>query len=356
MIKRRETLPVRVGQLTIGGHHPIWIQSMTNTPTDDVSSTISQIKLLEDAGCEIIRVAVLNLEAALAIGLIKKAISIPLVADIHFDHRIALKCIEMGVDKLRINPGNIGSDQRVKAVVDACKDKGIPIRIGVNGGSLEKELLEKHGHPTAEAMVESALRHIDLLEKNQFDQIIVSLKSSDVVQTVEAYRLLSGRIPYPLHLGITEAGTMRQGIIKSSIGIGSMLLDGIGDTLRVSLTEPSIEEIKAARGILSSLSIRKFGISFVSCPTCGRCQYDMINIAKEAERELEGCQLNITVAIMGCPVNGPGEAREADLGIAGGKDHAVLFKKGVAIRKIATSEIIQTLKDEIRALEEGRPS
>jgi len=326
---------------------------MTNTQTDDIKGTVDQIKALENAGCEIVRVAVLNLDAAHAIAPIKKAIGIPLVADVHFDHRIALKCIEMGVDKLRINPGNIGSDERVKAVVDACKDKGIPIRIGVNGGSLEKELLEKYGHPTAEAMVESALRHIDLLEKNNFDQIIVSLKSSNVMQTVEAYQLLASQIPYPLHLGITEAGTLRQGLIKSSIGIGSMLLAGIGDTLRVSLTETSVEEIKAARGILSALDIRKFGISFVSCPTCGRCQYDMIDIAKEAEKALEDCKLNVTVAIMGCPVNGPGEAREADLGIAGGRDHAVLFKKGVAIRKIATSDIIQTLKDEIKALEEG---
>ncbi len=354
MIKRRETLPVRVGELIVGNQNPIWVQSMTNTQTEDVVSTIAQIKKLEEAGCEIVRLAVLNIEAARGLAQIKKAIKIPLVADIHYDYRIALKCVENGVDKLRINPGNIGSIERIKAVVDACKDKSVPIRIGVNGGSLEKEILEKYRRPTAEAMVESALKHIDILEKLHFDQIIVSLKASDVVQTVEAYRLLSSRVQYPLHLGITEAGTMRHGIIKSSMGIGSMLLDGIGDTLRVSLTEDPVEEVKAAKGILSGLAIRRFGIEFVSCPTCGRCQYDMIDIAKAVELKLGDCKLPITVAIMGCPVNGPGEAREADLGIAGGKDHAVLFKKGVAIRKIATADIMDTLEQEIRALEEGR--
>lgn len=353
MLKRRETLSIKVGSTVIGGNSKISIQSMTNTQTEDWLATINQIKRLESAGCEIVRVAVLNLDAAEAIDTIKSKISIPLVADVHFDHRIALKCIEKGIDKLRINPGNIGSELRIKAVIDACQDKEIPIRIGVNGGSLEKEILSKYGHPTAEAMVESALKHVAILEKHHFERIVISLKSSNVAQTVEAYRLLSQKVPYPLHLGITEAGTIKQGIIKSSIGIGALLLDGIGDTIRVSLTEDPIEEIRVARGILSNLELRKFGVRFVSCPTCGRCQYDMIPIAKAVEEALEGCTLPITVAVMGCPVNGPGEAREADLGIAGGKDHAVLFKKGQAVKKIATSDIVSVLLEEVRALEEA---
>lgn len=349
-IIRRKTRKVPVGNLFIGGDAPISIQSMTNTRTSDINSTVSQIKLLTGAGCDIIRVAVPDIESAEAISEIKKQITIPIVADIHFDYKLALKSIENGADKIRINPGNIGSKERVKEVVDLAREKGISLRIGVNSGSLEKELLLKYGHVTAEALVESALGHVAILEDLKFYNIVVAIKSSDVLMSLKAYRMFAEKTAYPLHIGITEAGTVYRGTIKSAVGLGSMLLSGLGDTVRVSLTGDPIEEIKAAREILKACGLYKKGVEFVSCPTCGRTQINLIKIAEQVEKALEVCEKPIKVAVMGCVVNGPGEAREADIGIAGGKDSAVLFKKGRILRKVDENQIVEALLEEIKKM------
>lgn len=335
---------VKVGNLLIGGGNPVVIQSMTNTTTGDVESTVNQIKKLEAAGCQMVRMTINNEEAAKAIGEIKKRVDVPLCADIHFDYKLALLAIENGIDKLRINPGNIGSDENIKAVVEKAKEKNIPIRIGVNSGSIEKHILEKYGKPTADGMVESAMYHINLLEKNGFNDIVVSLKASNVKMMVEAYRKISKLVDYPLHLGVTEAGTAFQGTVKSAIGIGSLLVDGIGDTIRVSLTEDPVEEIKVAKEILKVLGLIEAGVEIVSCPTCGRTEIDLIGLAKKVEKEFENENRKIKIAVMGCVVNGPGEAREADYGVAGGKGVGVLFKKGQIVKKVDESEILIELK------------
>lgn len=335
---------VRVGKLLIGGGNPVVIQSMTNTTTSDVEATVEQIKKLEQAGCQLVRMTINNEEAARAIGEIKKRVNLPLCADIHFDYKLALLAIENGIDKLRINPGNIGSDENIKAVVEKAKEKNIPIRIGVNSGSIEKHILEKYGKPTADGMVESAMYHINLLEKNGFNDIVVSLKASNVKMMVEAYRKISKLVDYPLHLGVTEAGTAFQGTVKSAIGIGSLLVDGIGDTIRVSLTEDPVEEIKVAKEILKVLGLIEAGVEIVSCPTCGRTEIDLIGLAKKVEKEFENEKRKIKIAVMGCVVNGPGEAREADYGVAGGKGVGVLFKKGQIVKKVDESEILIELK------------
>lgn len=338
---------VRIGNMHIGGGFPIAIQSMCNTKTEDIERTVNQIRGLEEVGCEIVRVAVPTMEAAEAIKSIKSQINIPLVADIHFDYRLALKAIENGIDKIRLNPGNIGDQSRVKQVVERAKDKGIPIRIGVNGGSLEKSLYEKHGGVTPEALVESALRHVSLLDALNFSDIVISLKASDIRLTVEAYRLLSKTVPYPLHLGITEAGTNYTGTVKSAIGIGILLYDGIGSTIRVSLTDDPIQEIKAAKKILEVMDIRSFGVRLISCPTCGRTEVDLVRIAKILEEKVAGIDKDITLAVMGCAVNGPGEAKEADIGIAGGKNEFLLFKKGLVVRKLREEEVVAAVLEEI---------
>lgn len=335
---------VKVGNLLIGGGNPVVIQSMTNTTTSDVDATVEQIKKLEAVGCQMVRMTINNEEAARAIGEIKKRVNIPLCADIHFDYKLALLAIENGIDKLRINPGNIGSDENIKAVVKKAKDKNIPIRIGVNSGSIEKHILEKYGKPTADGMVESAMYHVNLLEKNGFNDIVISLKASNVKMMVEAYRKISKLVDYPLHLGVTEAGTAFQGTVKSSIGIGSLLVDGIGDTIRVSLTEDPVEEIKVAKEILKVLGLIEAGVEIVSCPTCGRTEIDLIGLAKKVEKEFENEKRKIKIAVMGCVVNGPGEAREADYGVAGGKGVGVLFKKGKIVKKVNESEILIELK------------
>lgn len=335
---------VKVGDILIGGGNPVVIQSMTNTTTSDVEATVSQINKLEEAGCQLVRMTINNEEAAKAIGEIKKRVNLPLCADIHFDYKLALLAIENGIDKLRINPGNIGSDENIKAVVEKAKEKNIPIRIGVNSGSIEKHILEKYGKPTADGMVESAMYHINLLEKNGFTDIVVSLKASNVKMMVEAYRKISKLVDYPLHLGVTEAGTAFQGTIKSAIGIGSLLVDGIGDTIRVSLTEDPVEEIKVAKEILKVLGLIEAGVEIISCPTCGRTEIDLIGLAKKVEKEFENEKRKIKIAVMGCVVNGPGEAREADYGVAGGKGVGVLFKKGKIVKKVEESEILIELK------------
>ncbi|MCF2699752.1 flavodoxin-dependent (E)-4-hydroxy-3-methylbut-2-enyl-diphosphate synthase [Fusobacterium mortiferum] len=335
---------VKVGNLLIGGGNPIVIQSMTNTTTSDVEATVNQIKKLEAAGCQMVRMTINNEEAAKAIGEIKKRVDVPLCADIHFDYKLALLAIENGIDKLRINPGNIGSDENIKAVVEKAKEKNIPIRIGVNSGSIEKHILEKYGKPTADGMVESAMYHINLLEKNGFNDIVVSLKASNIKMMVEAYRKISKLVDYPLHLGVTEAGTAFQGTVKSAIGIGALLVDGIGDTIRVSLTEDPVEEIKVAKEILKVLGLIEAGVEIVSCPTCGRTEIDLIGLAKKVEKEFENENRKIKIAVMGCVVNGPGEAREADYGVAGGKGVGVLFKKGQIVKKVDESEILIELK------------
>lgn len=349
-IHRRRSRKVMVGNVPIGGSSPITVQSMTNTDTRDVKATVKQIRRLERAGCEIVRVAVPDMEAAEALGRIRRSISIPLVADIHFDYTLALKAIEMGVDKLRINPGNIGDERRIKAVVEAAKGRGIPIRIGVNSGSLERDILKKYGHPTPEAMVESAMRHVRLLEEMDFHDIVISLKASDVRTTVEAYKLVAERCDYPLHLGVTEAGTFFSGTVKSSIGIGALLLDGIGDTIRVSLTADPVEEIRVGYEILKSLGLRERGPNFISCPTCGRCEIDLISIAEEVQRRLSHIEEPITIAIMGCVVNGPGEAREADVGLAGGKGKGVIFKKGRPIKTVPEEKLVDELIGEVEGM------
>ena len=346
-MRREETRKIKVGNVEIGGSSKVSIQSMCNTKTKDIESTVKQILELEDAGCEIIRVACLDLEDAKAIKEIKKKIHIPIVADIHFDYKIALEAIKAGVDKIRINPGNIGSREKVKKVVDACKEKNIPIRIGVNAGSLEKELLEKYGHPTAEAMVESARKHIEILEELDFYDICLSLKSSDLELCLKAYELASNCFPYPLHIGITEAGTAFSGTIKSSIGLGILLREGIGDTLRVSLSDDPLEEVIVAKEILKNFGLVENMPTLVSCPTCGRTQIDMIPMAKEIEEFLKTIKSNITVAVMGCAVNGPGEAREADVGIAGGIGEGIIFKKGEIIKKVKEKDLVSELKKEI---------
>lgn len=351
---REETKSVQVGNLTIGGNNHVVIQSMCNTKTKNVEATIKQINALEQAGCELVRVAVFDKEDAYAIKEIKKGIHIPLVADIHFDYRLALIAIESGIDKVRINPGNIGSIEKVKAVVDACKEKHIPIRIGVNGGSLEKDILEKYGEPTPEGMVESAMKHVKILEDLDFHDIVISLKSSNTMLTIKAYELASKTFPYPLHVGVTEAGTALGGTIKSSLGIGTLLYEGIGNTIRVSLSDDPVEEIKVAKILLKELGLLKGVPTLVSCPTCGRIQYDLIPIAKEMEDFLKDIHLDITVAIMGCAVNGPGEARHADIGIAGGVGEGLLIKHGEIVKRVKQEDIVQTLKDEILKMVEEK--
>ncbi|MBQ3266154.1 MAG: flavodoxin-dependent (E)-4-hydroxy-3-methylbut-2-enyl-diphosphate synthase [Ruminococcus sp.] len=334
----------------IGGGAKVSVQSMLNRPAEDIEGSVRQAKELEAAGCEIIRAAVPNREAVALIATLKENVSVPIVADIHFNYKLALESIAAGVDKIRINPGNIGDDSRVKAVADACKANGIPIRIGVNSGSLEKHILAKYGHPTAQALCDSALYHASLLEKFDFADIVLSMKSSDVKTMVQAYRLAAERCDYPLHLGVTEAGTRCMGIIKSAVGIGALLVDGIGDTIRVSLTDDPVEEVYAAKDILKSLDMGDKGVRFVSCPTCGRTKIDLIALANEAEKRLRGCTKAITVAVMGCVVNGPGEAREADIGIAGGDKEGLIFKKGEIIAKVAEEQLIDRLLEEIEKL------
>ena len=341
---------MNIGGVTIGGGADIAIQSMCNTATEDVAATVAQILRLEQAGCQIIRVAVPTMEAAAAIGRIKKAIHIPLVADIHFDYRLALRCAAEGVDKIRINPGNIGAQERVRAVAEACRDHHIPIRIGVNGGSLEKPLLAKYGGVTAQALVDSAMGHVRLLNDCGFDDICLSVKCSHVPTNMAAYTLLSRETDYPLHLGVTEAGTPEMGVLKSAIGIGGLLCQGIGDTIRVSLTADPVEEVAAAKRILQAAGIRKSGPDLISCPTCGRTKYDMIPIAREVERRLQGCTKPITVAVMGCAVNGPGEARSADVGIAGGDGEGLLFRKGEVLYKVPQDKLVDALMAEIERL------
>lgn len=339
----RKTREIKIGNLYIGGENPIIIQSMTNTPTEDVEKTVAQIKELEKAGCELVRVTVNTEKAAEAIKEIKKQINIPLVADIHFDYKLALKAMENGIDKLRINPGNIGDDEKVRLVVEKAKELNVPIRIGVNSGSVEKKILEKYGRVTADGMVESAMYHVNLLEKYGFNNIVISLKASNVKMMVDAYRKISELVDYPLHLGVTEAGTEFQGTVKSAIGIGSLLVDGIGNTIRVSLTENPVEEIKVAKEILKVLGLRE-GVEIVSCPTCGRTQIDLIGLAKKVEKEFGNIEKNIKIAVMGCVVNGPGEAKEADIGVAGGKGEGLLFKKGEIVKKVKEEEIIPELR------------
>lgn len=350
MYKRTETRPIFVGDVQIGGQNKVIIQSMCNTKTKDVEKTVNQILELEKVGCEVIRVACLDMEDANAIKKIKKQIHIPIVADIHFDYKIALTAIESGVDKIRINPGNIGDEEKTRIVVEACKKNKIPIRIGVNAGSLESELLEKYGKPCSDAMVESAKRHVEILEKLDFYDIAISLKASNLDMCVEAYEKASETFKYPLHLGITEAGTSFSGTIKSSIGLSALLRQGIGDTIRVSLSDDPAEEIPVCKEILKNCNLYNNIPKLVSCPTCGRIQYDLIPIAKEIEKFLQNIEADITVAIMGCAVNGPGEAREADIGIAGGKGEGLLFKKGEVIKKIPQEKIVEVLENEIQEM------
>lgn len=347
---RKKTREVNIGGVKIGGDNPIVIQSMCNTDTRNVEETVKQIKELENAGCEIIRVAVPDMQAAEAIKDIKRQIDIPLVADIHFDYRLALKAIDGGIDKIRINPGNIGSEDRVKQVADMAKKNGIPIRVGVNSGSLEKHLVEKYGGVTPEGLVESALGHVRLLEKYDFYDTVISIKASNVPFSVEVYELLSETVDYPLHVGITEAGTVWGGTVKSAVGIGAILSRGIGDTIRVSLTGNPVEEIYAAKEILKDMNLRKFGVEFVSCPTCGRTSIDLISIANEVESKVKSIDKNIKVAVMGCAVNGPGEAREADIGIAGGHGEGLIFRKGEIIRKVPENMLVDELMKEIEKL------
>lgn len=348
---RRKTREVSLGSIKIGGDNPIAVQSMTNTDTRDAEKTIEQIKKLEEAGCDAVRVAVPDMIAAENLGRIKHEINIPLIADIHFDYKLALKAIEEGVDGIRINPGNIGGIDRVKAVVEKCKEKNLKIRIGVNGGSLEKHLLKKYGSATPEALVESAMEHVKILEDLDFYNIVISLKSSDIYTAVEAYTLMSQKVDYPLHLGITEAGGIKKGTIKSSIGVGSLLLKGIGDTIRISLTGDPVEEVHVGKDILRSLNLLNDKIKIVSCPTCGRCNIDLISVANEVEEKIKYINKDMTVAIMGCAVNGPGEAREADIGIAGGKGEGLLFKKGEIVRKIKGNSLVDELLEEISKFE-----
>lgn len=344
---REHTKEIRIGDKVIGGGNPVLIQSMTNTKTEDIKATVEQIRALTAAGCDIIRCAVPTMEAAEALSEIKKQISIPLVADIHFDYRLAIAAMENGADKIRINPGNIGSRDRVQAVVDAAKERQIPIRVGVNSGSLEKELVEKYHGVTAEGIVESALDKVHLIEDMGYDQLVISIKSSDVMMCARAHELIADRTDYPLHVGITEAGTLYSGNIKSAVGLGIILYQGIGDTIRVSLTGDPLEEVRSAKRILKTLGLRKGGIEVVSCPTCGRTQIDLIGLANRVERMVEDIPLDIKVAVMGCVVNGPGEAREADIGIAGGVGTGLLIKKGEIVKKLPEEELLEALRYEL---------
>jgi len=348
MKARRKTRTIYVGKVPVGGKNPVPVQSMTKTDTADVKAAVKQIKSLESAGCEIIRLAVPDMNAAKALGSIKKCAGIPMIADIHFDWRLALEALAQGIDGLRINPGNIGAQWKIKELVAAAKDKGIPIRIGVNAGSLEKDLLKKYGHPTPEAIVESAERHIQILEGLGFENIKVSLKASDVPKTVESYRLFSKKYDYPLHIGISEAGPPSVGIIKSSVGLGILLSEGIGDTIRVSLTAKPEEEVRVAYGILGSLGLRKRGVDIISCPTCGRCRIDLRGLANKVESRLRKINKPIKVAVMGCIVNGPGEAREADYGVAGTKGRGIVFRKGRIVKQVSEEELLDALLDEIK--------
>ena len=340
-------IQVTAGDVKIGGGAKISVQSMLNVPADDIDGSVKQAVALENAGCEIIRAAIPDKKSVKLIPALKEAVRVPIVADIHFDYKLALEAVEAGIDKIRINPGNIGSDDRVKAVANACSNKNIPIRIGVNSGSLEKEILKKHGAPTAQALCDSALYHASLLEKFDFNDIVLSMKSSTVSTMVQAYELASERCDYPLHLGVTEAGTERNGIIKSSAGIGSLLLHGIGDTIRVSLTADPVREVYAAKDILKCLDIEKGGVQFISCPTCGRTKINLIALANEVQERLRDCKRNIKVAVMGCVVNGPGEAREADYGIAGGDKMGLIFKKGEILCKVSEDKLVDALIEEI---------
>ncbi|NLI80868.1 MAG: flavodoxin-dependent (E)-4-hydroxy-3-methylbut-2-enyl-diphosphate synthase [Deltaproteobacteria bacterium] len=350
MYSRRHSKQIHLAGVPIGGGAPVVVQSMTNTDTRDWKATVAQIGRLEDAGCEVVRVAVPDEEAVKQIPRIKEAIGIPLVADIHFDHRLALGALRAGVDGLRLNPGNIGGPEKVRKVVTLAKERQVPIRIGVNSGSVEKEILARYGHPTPEAMVESALKHIRIFEENDFDLIKVSLKSSDVLTTLEAYRLLASKTDYPLHLGVTEAGTLVDGAVKSALGIGMLLYEGIGDTLRVSLTRDPEDEIPVAYSILRALKLRNRGVELISCPTCGRTEVGLISLVEEAERMLRKIRTPLKVAIMGCVVNGPGEAREADVGIAGGRGSGILFKKGERVEKVPEGELLRRLMIEVERL------
>lgn len=346
MIKRRKSKEISIGNVKIGNNNPISVQSMCNTDTRDIKATSRQIKELADAGCELVRLAVLNKDAAEAIKELVKISPVPLIADIHFDYRLAIQCINNGISALRLNPGNIGKRENVEKVVTLAKQQNIPIRIGVNAGSLEKDLLDKD-IPLHEKMVESAMKHIQILEDLEFDKIKVSLKSSDVLTTIEAYRLMAQRVEYPLHLGVTEAGTLKGGLIKSSVGLGTLLAEGIGDTIRVSLTENPVEEVFAGYEILKSLKLRQRGVNFVSCPTCGRTQIDLIGLAKKVEARFKNLDKNITIATMGCAVNGPGEARHADFGIAGGINEGYVFKKGEIVARVPETELLDKLEEVI---------
>ncbi len=354
LIARKKTRQISVGPVKIGGGNPVAVQSMCNTDTRDVKATLAQIARLEAAGCEIVRLAVPDDEAAKALGGIRKGATVPLVADIHFDYRLALEAVKQGIDGLRINPGNIGGKEKVGEVVKTCREREIPIRIGVNAGSLEKHLLEKYGHPTAEAIAESAFGHIRILEDLDYRNIKVSLKASDVMTTVQAYRLFSMQADYPLHIGISEAGTLFSGTVKSSVGLGILLAEGIGDTLRVSLTADPVEEVRVAYEILKSLKIRQRGVNIISCPTCGRTEIDIIGLAEAVERRLAHIKEPLTVAVMGCVVNGPGEAREADVGIAGGKGTGLLFKHGEIVRKFDERELADVLVQEVEDIVQRR--
>lgn len=351
-MNRENTRVIKIGNKYIGGNNPIAIQSMCNTKTTDIEATVKQINDLEKAGCDIVRVAVLNRPAAECLREIKKRINIPLVADIHFDYRLALMAIEAGVDKLRLNPGNIGSEDRVKAVVDKAKERNIPIRIGVNSGSLQKDILEKYGKVTAEGLVESAMYEIGLFERFEYDNIVISIKSSDVLLSIKAHELLAQKTDYPLHIGITESGTIRSGTIKSSVGLGILLYNGIGNTIRVSLTGDPVEEIYCAKKILSTLGLKRSGVEIISCPTCGRTQIDLIGLANKVEKLVDDLDINIKVAVMGCIVNGPGEAKEADIGIAGGNGVGVIIKKGQIYKKVKEELLLEELKNEILNWEE----
>lgn len=350
-MERRKTKTVKAGSVCIGGDSPVSVQSMLSVPAHDIEGNIRQAKALEQAGCQIIRAAVPDMEAVSLIECLKKEISVPLVADIHFDYRLALASIDAGVDKIRINPGNIGDDSRIKSVANACRQKGIPIRIGVNSGSVERNILAKYGAPTAQALTESALYHVSLLEKFDFDDIVISIKSSDVRTMIDAYRMTAEKCIYPLHLGVTEAGTYRSALVKSAIGIGSLLNMGIGDTIRVSMTDDPVKEVESGFEILKALGLNKNGVTVVSCPTCGRTRINLIGLANQVEQRLKGCKKNIKVAVMGCAVNGPGEAREADIGIAGGDGCALIFKKGEIICKLPEDQVIDRLIKEIEMMD-----
>ena len=350
MISRRKTKNFAIGNVKIGSENPITVQSMISVPSTDVSASVNQAVALKNAGCDIVRIAVPDMSAVSLVDAIKSAVDIPLVADIHFDYKLALECVAAGIDKIRINPGNIGDDEKVRLVANACAAKNIPIRIGVNSGSLEKNILNKYGAPCADAIVESALYHASLLEKYDFNNIVLSLKSSDPVIAYDTYSLIASKCDYPLHLGVTEAGTRYNGIIKSSAVLGGLLLNGIGDTIRISLTDNPVEEIKAGIALLKSLGLKKSGPTIVSCPTCGRTRIDLIKIANEVEKRLQNCDKDIRVAVMGCVVNGPGEAREADIGIAGGDGCGVVIKKGEIIKKVDEDKLVDALIDEIERM------